>query len=312
VDAVLLTPFERRGRANPSLCACTAFDRRSPAPADRDGAAGVLDPSVDWERYRQASCKRFIAGARVLGHHVTYDLDELAKDLYDDVWADFLARPGRELSGAAVPYIAGAMMNKLRALNRRGRSVRPTELARADGEAMLETIASEELDPSEQVVVREEMWLATEIIDALPAREKVAWAAVFARDPKRKDAPPGGYKLAAAQLGVSATRAKKLSLQANKRLRAAVEEVRSGRWCERWARSIELVAAGAAGEPEFLRHAEHCTRCRLGVAHLRHQARGAARRRPAPARSREGAVQRRSRQDGGALLRVTSNGSSAP
>lgn len=246
----------------------------------------MLDPSVDWERYREASCKRFIAVARALGHHAVHDLDELAKDLYDDVWADFLARPGRELRGAAVPYIASAMMNKLRALNRRGRSVRPTDLARADGEAMLETIASEELEPSEQVVLREEMWLVTEIIDALPAREKVAWAAVLVRDPKRKDAPLGGYRLAAAQLGVSVTRAKKLSLQANKRLRAAVEEVRSGRWCERWARSIELVAAGAEGEPEFLRHAEHCTRCRLGVVHLRRQARGAARRRSASARDR--------------------------
>jgi DNA-directed RNA polymerase specialized sigma24 family protein len=231
----------------------------------------VLDPGVDWERYRVASCKRFIAVARALGHHAIHDLDELAKDLYDDVWADFLARPGRELSGAAVPYIAHAMMNKLRALNRRGRSVRPTEMARADAEVMLETIASEELGPSEQMVLREEMWLVTELIDVLPAREKVAWAAVFVRDSRRTDAPPGGYRLAAAQLGVSETRAKKLSLQANKRLRAAVEEVRSGRWCERWARSIELVAAGSEGEPGFLRHAEHCTRCRLGVTRLRHQ-----------------------------------------
>lgn len=306
----MLTPLERRRRAN--LCACSAFDRRSPAPADHDAAAGVLDPNVDWERYRQASCKRFIAAARVLGHHVTHDLEELAKDLYDDVWADFLARPGLELSGAAVPYITRAMMNKLRALNGRGRSVRPTELARGDSEAMLETIASEDLEPSEQVVLQEEMWLVTELIDALPAREKVAWAAVFARDPKRKDAPPGGYRLAAAQLGVSATRAKKLSLQANKRLRAAVEEVRSGRWCERWARSIELVAAGVEGEPAFLRHAEHCTRCRLGVAHLRHQTHGAAWRRSVQARRRKGSTQGRPRQDGGALLRLTSNGSSAP
>lgn len=281
MDAVLLTPLiERHERANPNSCrsACSA----SPAPADREEAAGALDPTVDWERYREASCKRFIAVARALGHHAIHDLDELAKDLYDDVWADFLARP-RELSGAAVPYIARAMMNKLRALNRRGRSVRPTDLARADGEAILETIASEEIEPSEQVVLREEMWLVTEIIDALPAREKVAWAAVFARDPKRKDAPPGGYRLAAAQLGVSTTRAKKLSLRANKRLRAAVEEVRAGRWCKRWAHSIELVATGAEGEPEFLRHAKHCTRCRLDVAQLRHQARGAARRRSAPA-----------------------------
>ena len=246
----------------------------------------MLDPSVDWERYREASCKRFIAAARALGHQSIHDLDELAKDLYDDVWVDFLARPRRKLGGAAVAYITHAMMNKLCVLNCRGRSVRSTDLARVDGNAMLKTIASEELEPSEQVVLEEEMSFIREIVEALPAREKVAWAAVFARDPKRKDVP-GGYRLAAAQLGVSTTRAKKLSLQANKRLRAAVEEFRSGRWCERWSHAIELLAAGAEGEPEFLRHAEHCTRCRLGVAHLRHQANGAARRRPTPARSRE-------------------------
>jgi DNA-directed RNA polymerase specialized sigma24 family protein len=234
--------------------------------------AGALDPSVDFGRYREAACKRFIAMARTMGHHVYHDLDELAKDFYDDFWTEWLERPRRELSGPAVPYIAGAMMNKLRDLSRRGRSVRAPDLVRSENEAILATIAAEDLEPAEQVVLQEAMWLVSEIVHTLPEREQVAFAAVFGRDSRKKGTPPGGYKLAAAQLGVSEIRAKKLSLAANKRIRAAVQKIEAGSWCDRWASSIETVATGGQGDPAFLRHVEHCAQCRLGIVHLRRQA----------------------------------------
>jgi DNA-directed RNA polymerase specialized sigma24 family protein len=234
--------------------------------------ADGLDPSVDFVRYRGPACKRFVAMARATGHHAFHDLDELAKDFYDDFWTEWLERPVRELPGSPVPYIAGAMMNKLRDLSRRGRSVRAPELVRSESDDILATIAADDLEPAEQVVLQEEMWLVNDIVHSLPAREQVVFAAVFGRDSKRQDAPPGGYKLAAAQLGVSEARAKKLSLAANRRIRAAVRQIESGNWCDRWASSIELVAAGHEGEEEFLRHAKHCAQCRLGVAHLRRQA----------------------------------------
>lgn len=61
--------------------------------------------------------------AQAMGHHAFHDLDELANDFYDDFWTEWLERPGRELAGSPVPYIAGAMMNKLRDLIRHSRSV---------------------------------------------------------------------------------------------------------------------------------------------------------------------------------------------
>jgi DNA-directed RNA polymerase specialized sigma24 family protein len=247
---------------------CVAGDR----PQLERPRTGALDPSVDFERYREAACKRFIAMARTMGHHAYHDLDELAKDFYDDFWTEWLERPRRELSGPAVPYIAGAMMNKLRDLSRRGRSVRAPDIVRSENEAILATIAAEELEPGEQVVLQEAMWLVSEIVHTLPEREQVAFAAVFGRDSRKKGAPPGGYKLAAAALGVSETRAKKLSLAANKRIRAAVQKIEAGSWCDRWATSIETVAAGGQADPAFLTHVEHCAQCRLGIVHLRRHA----------------------------------------
>jgi hypothetical protein len=248
--------------------------RRSERTSAANATVGAvrLDPAVDFERYRDPACRRFKAMARTLGHHAFHDLDELAADFYDDFWTDWLARPRNELSGSPVNYIAVAMMNKLRDLNRRGRSVRPPELVRSDGDEILATVAAADLEPYEQLVLQEQMWVVSEIVRSLPARERVAFAAVFSRDSRKKGSPPAGYKLAASQLGVSEVRAKKLSLAANRRIRAAVEEVESGSWCRRWARSIQLVAAGGGGDPEFLRHAEHCLQCRLSVVHLRQQA----------------------------------------
>ena len=233
-------------------------------------AGGRVDPAIDFERYRKASCKRFIKIARVQGHHAFHDLDELAEDLYDDFWTDWLQRRRDRLTGPAVPYIANAMMNKLRDLSRRGRSVRVPQLVRAEDE-IFATIAAENLDPSEQTASEEQMWLLTEVVASLPPRERVAFLAVFNRDSKKKGAPLAGYKLAALQLGVSEVRAKKLSLRANRRIRVAVKQIKSGTWCERWAQSVRLVAAGGEGEAGFRRHAEHCATCRASVVHLRHQ-----------------------------------------
>jgi len=245
--------------------------RASRATGNR-GSPEALDPELDFERYRLPACQRFIVMARAAGHHSFHDLDELAKDFYDDFWTEWLARPRRELAGPVVPYIAGAMMNKLRDLSRRGRSVRAPDILRCEADAILDTVASEKLEPAEQVVLQEEMWLVSDVVHELPAREQVAFAAVFGRDTRKKGSPLAGYKLAAAQLGVSETRAKKLSLSANKRIREAVAQIESGTWCERWASSIETVAAGGVGDPAFLRHARHCVQCRLGVVHLRRQA----------------------------------------
>jgi RNA polymerase sigma factor (sigma-70 family) len=231
-----------------------------------------LDPAVDFERYREPASKRFIAMARAMGMHAFHDLDELAEDYYDEFWVEWLERPGKQLDGSPTPYIAGAMMNKLRDLSRRGRSVRAPELLRAESEEILATIAAENLEPDEQVVLQEEMWLVNDIVHSLPPREQVAFAAVFARDSKKKGAPLAGYKLAASRLGVSEARAKKLSLQANKRIRAAVEQIHSGKWCDRWARSIELVAAGEEADEEFAYHVHRCVRCSAGIVHLRRQA----------------------------------------
>jgi DNA-directed RNA polymerase specialized sigma24 family protein len=258
--------------AGPAHTSAPHPDAGTPGGNGSASPAPRLDPAADFERYREPASRRFVAMARAMGMHSFHDLDELAKDFYDDFWAEWLERPRRELTGAPVPYIAGAMMNKLRDLSRRGRSVRAPDFVRSEGDAILATVAAEDLEPAEQLVLQEEMWLVSEIVHTLPAREQVVFAAVFGRDSKRKDAPAGGYKLAASQLGVSEARAKKLSLAANRRIRAAVAEIESGSWCDRWASSIELVAAGEEGEAEFLHHAEHCVQCRLGVVHLRRQA----------------------------------------
>jgi DNA-directed RNA polymerase specialized sigma24 family protein len=252
-----------------SSCACGVTD----APAAENGhRAATIDPTSDFERLRGPATKRFIAMARAMGQHTFHDLDDRAQEFYADFWAEWLKRPDRELPGAPVAYIAAAMLNKLRQVNGRGRSVRPPELLRAEGDEILQTLASEDLDPGEQVILHEAMWQVNEILHTLPAREQVAFAAVFGRDSKKKGSPPGGYKLAAEKLGVSEVRAKKLSLAANKRIRAAADEIESGKWCERWADTIEQVAAGGEGSEEFLRHASHCAHCRLGVVHLRRQA----------------------------------------
>jgi hypothetical protein len=241
-------------------------------PTTSSSPAGCLDPKVDFERYREATCERFVAMARALGYHAFHDLDELAKDFYVEFWTEWLERPRRDLSGPAVPYIARAMMNKLRDLSRRGRSVRAPQIVTSESEAMLATIAAEDLEPDEQVVLWEQMWLAGDIIRSLPQREQVVFAAVFGRDSRKKGEPPGGYRLAASRLGIREVRAKKLSLSANKRIREAVEKIESGSWCDHWAASIEAVAAGEAGDPDFVRHAQHCVQCRLGVVYLRRHA----------------------------------------
>lgn len=258
--------------ARPAHTSCPHPDAGNPGGNGSVRPAPGLDPAVDFERYREPASRRFIAMARAMGMHAFHDLDALAEDYYDEFWAEWLERPGKQLDGSPTPYIAGAMMNKLRDLSRRGRSVRAPELLRAESEEILATIAAENLEPDEQVVLQEEMWLVNDIVHSLPPREQVAFAAVFARDSKKKGAPLAGYKLAASRLGVSEARAKKLSLQANKRIRAAVEQIHSGKWCDRWARSIELVAAGEEADEEFAYHVHRCVRCSAGIVHLRRQA----------------------------------------
>lgn len=238
----------------------------------RGRAGGQLDPRVDFERYREAACKRFIAMARAMGYHAFHDLDDRAKDLYSDFWAYWLERPRSELTGPAVPYIATAMMNKLRAISGRGRSVRPSQLVRAESDVILASIAAEDLDPAEWAIVKEQLWLGSEVVHSLPARERVVFAAVIGRDSRKKTTQPAGYRLAASKLGISETRAKKLSLRANRRIHAAIEQIESGTWCERWTRSIETIAAGGDCEAGFRRHVERCLECRMSVVRLRRQA----------------------------------------
>lgn len=233
-------------------------------------AGGQLDPAIAFDRYQKPACKRFAVMARTQGHHAFHDLDELAKDFYDDFWIDWLTRPRDELTELTVAYIATAMMNKLRDLSRRGRSVRVPQLV-SDRDEILATVAAEDPEPSEQMASEEQMWLLAEVVDSLPRRARVAFLAVFSRDSKKKGSPLAGYKLAALQLGVSESRAKKLSLSANRLIRAAVGQIESGTWCERWAQSIRLVAAGGEGEAGFRRHVEHCATCRAAVVDLRHQ-----------------------------------------
>jgi hypothetical protein len=230
--------------------------------------SALPDPADGFKRYRERACKRFIAKARAGSYYAIHDLNDRAEDFYSDFWAEWLKHP-RELNGPMVPYIAEAMMNKLRHLNSRGPSVRPPQLVNTANEMILTTIAADNLDPAEQTTVKEQMWLGSEIMLGLPERERVVCACVIGRDSKRKGAPLAGYRLAAEKLGISETRAKKLSLRANKRIRAAIDQIEAGTWCERWARSIELVAAGEEGEAAFLRHVAHCTKCRLSVVHLR-------------------------------------------
>jgi DNA-directed RNA polymerase specialized sigma24 family protein len=234
---------------------------------------GSLDPNVDFERYRAAACRRFIARAQVAGYHRFFDLKQHSEDLYSDFWVDWLdRRPHRQIVAPVVPYIVTAMMNKLRSLNTRGRSLRPSQLVGGDSDVILMNVATTDAEPDEQIVLNEMLWLSGEVAHSLPPRERVVRAAVDGRDSKKKDAPPAGYRLAAARLGISEVRAKKLSLRANERIRAAVERIESGEWCERWTRSIELVAAGKPGETGFRRHAEHCVKCRKSVVRLREQA----------------------------------------
>src|ERR1019366_605376 len=189
--------------ARPAHTSAPHSDAGNPGGNGSLRPAPGLDPAVDFERYREPASKRFIAMARAMGMHAFHDLDELAEDYYDEFWVEWLERPGKQLDGSPTPYIAGAMMNKLRDLSRRGRSVRAPELLRAESEEILATIAAETLEPDEQVVLLEEMWLVNDIVHSLPPREQVAFAAVFARDSKKKGAPLAGYKLAASPLRVS-------------------------------------------------------------------------------------------------------------
>jgi hypothetical protein len=236
-------------------------------------AGNRLDPEVDFERYREPARRRFIKHARVLRYDTRHDLRYLAEDLYSDFWLAWLKHPDRELVGSAVPsYIASAMMNMLRTRDYRGRSIRASQFVRAESEPLLERVAAAGLDPAEHTVVHEELAIAIEIVHTLPWREQVAFARVLGRDSRQEGAPAAGYRRAAAELGVSEVRAKKLSLAANRRIRAAVEQIESGSWCERWASSIQRVATGEKGEPGFDRHADHCAKCRMGVVLLRHHA----------------------------------------
>jgi hypothetical protein len=237
------------------------------------GASGRLDPEVDFARYREPACRRFIWSASRLGYRKRHDLSDEAKDLYSEFWLTWLEHPDRELVGSAVPsYIAIAMLNMLRTRDYRGRSVRATQVVLAESEPLLRLIAAAGLDPVEHAIVQEKLATAVEIMHSLPWREQVALAAVLGRDSKKRGAPAAGYKRAAAELGVSEARAKKLCLAANRRIRAAVEQIESGSWCERWASSIPRVAAGEKDEPGFHRHAEWCVRCRMSVTRLRHHA----------------------------------------
>jgi DNA-directed RNA polymerase specialized sigma24 family protein len=242
-------------------------------------ADGRLDPSVDFERYRKAACKKFVAMARTLGHHAFHDLDDLAEDFYDDFWVDWLEKRSRDrLSGPPVPYIANAMMNKLLDHVRRGRSVRPPQLVHdVESELILDSFTAKDLDPAEKAILQEELSLAIAILQALPPRERVTRLAVIARTSKKKDAPLAGYKLAASLLRVSERTAKKLSLGANQRIRDAREQIEAGTWCERWARSIEAVAAGEEGESGFSDHARYCLRCQRDVLWRRQAAQRAIR-----------------------------------
>jgi hypothetical protein len=228
-------------------------------------ANGRLAVEEEFGLYRQRACRVFVAVARARGHHAFHDLEDRAQELYADFWLGWLKRSG-EREVPSVAYIVAAMMNKLLGINGRGRSVRPPQLV--DVEVMA-ALAGGAVDPAEAVVLGEQLALAGEIMASLPRRERVAVACVAGRDSKRKGAPPAGYRLAARQLEVSETRAKKLALAGNRRIRAAREQFEAGTWCARWERSLELVAAGRPAEPGFERHARHCARCRLSVARLR-------------------------------------------
>jgi hypothetical protein len=237
----------------------------------------ILDPSVDFERYRDAACRRFIAAASRTGFHLHFDLDELAQDFYGDFWLGQIERPRREPLEPVTPYIVAAMMNKLSDLSRRGRSVRATQMAWADNDMVLARIAAKGLGPAEQMIENEEVWRALEVVGELPERQQVSWIAVWGRHSKKKGSPPAGYRLAAAKLKVRPVRAKKLVLDANRRIRAAADQIESGTWCERWAQAIELAAANQDAGAAVRRHAEHCVGCRLAVAGLRRRAKSAER-----------------------------------
>jgi DNA-directed RNA polymerase specialized sigma24 family protein len=239
-------------------------------------ATNRLDPEEHFERYRQPAIRAFRARARANGYHAYYDLDEAAQELYNEFWTEWMERSHTELHGAPVPYIATAMINKLRTRGTRGRSIRGNQMIHGDSERILAIIPTQDPDPLDQMLQREELWCLVEFVQGLLPRERVAFTAVRARDSKKKGAPLAGYKLAAAILGVSTVRAKKLSLAANKKLRVAIEQIESGSLCERWARSICLVAAGAQAEPGFRRHTERCIQCRHALARARHDAQSAA------------------------------------
>lgn len=228
-----------------------------------------LDPTRDFERYRQPATTAFCSIARARGLHYFYDLDDAAEESYAQFWADWIARGRDDLEGSRVAYIAAAMVNKLcRRARDDGRSgIRQT--MRDAGGDLGEMIVGREPDHLDFVIQREELWTLAEAAQSLPPRERTAFGAVLQRDSKRKGAPPAGYKLAATKLGVSVGRAKKLSLAANRGMRTALKQIESGAWCQRWSRSIELVLAGGKGEPGFRQHAERCASCRMAIVSRR-------------------------------------------
>ncbi|HEX3518277.1 MAG TPA: hypothetical protein VHT29_04500 [Solirubrobacteraceae bacterium] len=105
--------------------------------------SGRLDLGVDFERYREPACRRFVKSASMKGYHVRHDLHDRAQDLYSDFWLTWLKHPHRELVGPAVPYIAGAMMNMLRTHDHRGRSIRASQIVLGDSQLLLEFASSE-------------------------------------------------------------------------------------------------------------------------------------------------------------------------
>jgi DNA-directed RNA polymerase specialized sigma24 family protein len=233
----------------------------------------VLDATTDYEALRAESLRVFIRMLRRKSQGSFYDLNDVAEECYQEVWSGWLARQLPDVQTAnVVTYIASAMYLKfIDRYVRQSRSIRAELLDDLDAAGAFDA-RSNSMTPEERVLLLEELALAAEVLDSLEPRQQVVFKAIWSRDRKEKGTPIAGRKLAAAQLGISEQRAKKIGLQANKAIRAAVSRIEDGSWCAQFKETIDTVVAGGESTPEFDAHMRRCVTCRVSTAYLRHRA----------------------------------------
>jgi RNA polymerase sigma factor (sigma-70 family) len=216
---------------------------------------------------------RFRGIMRRRGQQSFYDVDELADDLYQDVWTRLhqrLSNPEAkplEINSDAVAYLASAMYKRFVSDEQvEGRSVR-TDRAMALEDAHEDHLASS-FDAEHQAMLNADLRAITEAVESLPERERHAFSVLWLCE--------GSWQDVAKQLGVSLRIAKKLCHEANEKIDVALARIGAGRWCDQWESTIKAVHIGwhvsDARRDALEKHLEHCAVCGATVKRLRYMA----------------------------------------